>query len=67
MSIHHLNIFSDRILSLNNIEIEKLLPEILKLLKLDNDKAMSVLEHPSGSGNVGNMIINRLAVNRDKP
>ena len=28
---------------------------------------MSALEHPSGSGNVGKMIINRLAVNRVKP
>ena len=44
---------SDRILSLDNINVEKLLPEILKILKLDNKKSMAVLEHPNGSGNVG--------------
>ena len=47
----------ERILSLNNIDIEELLPEILKLLKLDNDKSMSVLEHPDGLGNVRQMFI----------
>ena len=44
---------SDRILLLDNINVEKLLPEILKILKLDNKKSMAVLEHPNGSGNVG--------------
>ena len=44
---------SDRILSLDNINVEKLLPEILKILKLDNKKSMVVLDHPNGSGNVG--------------
>ena len=47
--------FSDRILSLNKINITKLLPEILKILKLDDENSMAVLEHPTGSGNVGEM------------
>ena len=44
--------FSDRILSLNKINITKLLPEILKILKLDDNNSLAVLEHPTGSGNV---------------
>ena len=52
-----MNTILERILLLNNIDIENLLPEILKLLKLDNDKSMSVLEHPDGLGNVRQMFI----------
>ena len=47
--------FSDRILSLNKINITKLLPEILKILKLDDNNSLAVLEHPTGSENVGEM------------
>ena len=37
---------------MDHADIEKLMPEILKIFKLDDERSMSVLEHPQGSENV---------------
>ena len=42
----------DKILAIFDVDIVALLPEILKLIKLDEENTMQILEYPDNSGNV---------------